>query len=186
MRPSFSALTQRATWLRDDRGATAIEFALVALPFFMLVIGIIAIGLYFFTTNALEHGVEAASRKIRTGQAQNGELTVGQFKQLVCNEAGRYISCNKLHVLVQSGEQWSDLTPEACVSNNQMTESTGQSDDMIQEYSGGAKSVVLITVCYKWDLAELFRFMNFGVGTGEGPAILQASTAFRIEPYSST
>ena len=58
-------------WQRDDRGATAIEFAMVAMPFFMFCFGILGVGLHYFSTNSLEHAVEAAARKIRTGQAQN-------------------------------------------------------------------------------------------------------------------
>ncbi len=104
-----------ARWLRNDRGATAIEFAIVAVPFFMLVLGTIGIGLYFFTTNSLEHGVEAAARKIRTGEAQKSGLTVGDFKQSVCDGAGSYIDCSKLSVLVQHASSWSALTPQSCV-----------------------------------------------------------------------
>ena len=69
-------LTKKWSALRNDSGSAAIEFAMVALPFFMFVLGIIGVGLYYFTSNALEHGVEAASRKILTGEAQKGDLTV--------------------------------------------------------------------------------------------------------------
>lgn len=184
MRSPYRSRVRSWAWLHNERGATAVEFALVAVPFFMLITGIIGMGLYFFTSNALDHGVEAAARKIRTGEAQKGDITVAQFKQLVCDEAGTYINCSKLHVLMQSAQSWSDLSPESCITDNSMSPSTGEGDDLISEYSGGAKSVVLVTVCYQWELAEVFRYLNFGVGGTSGPAILQASTAFRIEPYS--
>jgi hypothetical protein len=172
-------------WLRDERGAAAIEFAFTAIPFFMLFMGIVGMGLYFFTVNALDHGVEAAARKIRTGQAQKGDMTVSAFRKLVCDEAGSYIDCGKLTVLVQNAASWGDLDPQSCITDSSMSQSTGESDDMIEEYSGGAKSVVLVTVCYNWELAKLFRDLDFGVaGNKDGAAVLQSSTAFRIEPYS--
>jgi hypothetical protein len=171
--------------LRNDEGAAAIEFAIVAIPFFMLLLGTIGASLYFFTTVALEHGVETAARKIRTGEAQRGNLTVGGFKDLVCSEVGSYIDCNKLHVLVQNAPTWSGLSPQPCVDSNGLVPSTGSSGDIIADYTGGASSVVLITLCYPWDLAKSFEFMKLGAGPdGSGAAILQAATAFRVEPYS--
>jgi Flp pilus assembly protein TadG len=178
--------TKAPHWLRNERGAAAIEFALVALPFFLFVLGIIGVGLYFFTTNALEHGVEGAARKIRTGEAQKSALTVGQFKQMVCTEAGSYINCDKLRVLIQHASSWSAITPQACVDgNNDMVQSTGSSNDAISDYSGAASQVVLVTLCYEWDLAQSFGFLHLGKSAdGSGPAVVQAATAFRTEPYS--
>jgi hypothetical protein len=68
-----------------------------------------------------------------------------------------------------------------------MVASTGNSGDSIVDFTGGASEVVLITLCYEWDLARSFSFLKLGTGAdGAGSAILQATTAFRTEPYSST
>jgi hypothetical protein len=173
-------------WLRNERGAAAVEFGIVAVPFFLFVLGILGVGLYFFATNSLEHGAEAAARKIRTGQAQKSALTVGEFKQLVCAEAGTYIDCDKLHVLVQNASSWSGITPEPCLDENRnMTPSTGDANEGIVDYSGAASQVVLITLCYEWDLAKSFKLLKLGKNAdGSGAAVLQAATAFRTEPYS--
>ena len=177
---------ERCAWLRDDSGSAAVEFALVAMPFLLFVLGIIGVGLYFFTQNALERGVENASRQIRTGQAQTSAVTVGQFKTLLCTEAGSYIDCSKVSVIVQSATSWSGITPASCLdSNNNMSGSTGTSGELISKYTGSAKTVVLVTVCYKWDLAQLVSFLKLGSGPGgSGSAIVQAATTFRSEPYS--
>ncbi len=173
-------------WLRNERGAAAAEFAIIAVPFFLFVIGIIGVGLYFFTSNALEYGVEAAARKIRTGEAQKTALTVGAFKNLVCGAAGSYIDCSKLRVILQHAEEWGDITPTPCLDQNgNMTGSTGSSSDSVATYTGAASEVVLVTLCYQWDLAQTFSFLKMGKNTdGTGPAIVQSATAFRTEPYS--
>lgn len=185
-RPGSRLRAATAAWLGNDRGAAAIEFALVALPFFLIVLGILGVGLYFFTISSLDHGVEAAARSIRTGQAQKGAVTIGAFKQMVCDEAGSTIDCSKLNVLVQHAANWSGITPQACLdSNNKMVASTGASGDLLSAYSGSADQVVLVTLCYQWDLAQTFDFLMLGTGAnGSGSAVIQASTAFRIEPYS--
>jgi Flp pilus assembly protein TadG len=48
-------------WL-DERGATALEFAILAPVFFLLIFGIIAFGLLFWTQVGLQHGAEMAAR----------------------------------------------------------------------------------------------------------------------------
>jgi Flp pilus assembly protein TadG len=194
MQPTFSSFKRvspitaraRGKWLSDDSGSAAVEFALVALPFFLFTLGIIGIGLYFLTQNALEQGVENASRQLRTGEAQKNAITVSQFKTLLCTEAGSYIDCSKVSVLVQSSTDWSGITPASCVdSNSNMASSTGSAGDLISKYAGSSKTVVLVTVCYKWDLATLFSFLKLGSGPdGSGPAIVQAATTFRSEPYT--
>jgi Flp pilus assembly protein TadG len=45
-------------WRSDTAGVTAVEFAMVAVPFLMLLFGIITVGLFFFTTFSLENAVE--------------------------------------------------------------------------------------------------------------------------------
>jgi len=185
-RISSAPRVKTPAWLRSERGTAAVEFAIVAVPFFLFVFSIMGIGLYFFTTNALEHGVEAAARKIRTGEAQKGALTVGQFKQLVCGEAGSYIDCGKLRVIIQHAASWSGISPQACLDDKyNMVPSTGSSDDSVSDYSGEESQVVLVTLCYEWDLAQSFSFLHLGKNAdGSGPAVVQSATAFRTEPYS--
>jgi Flp pilus assembly protein TadG len=163
-----------------------VEFAIVAIPFFMLIFGVIGIGLYFFTANALENGVETAARKIRTGEAQKSDLTVDGFRDLVCSATGTYINCDKLSVVVQSAGVWGDIVPQPCLdADGNIVPSTGSEGEKVSKYTGMASQVVLVTLCYQWDLAESFGFLNFGANSdGSGAAILQAATAFRTEPYS--
>jgi Flp pilus assembly protein TadG len=47
---------------RDQRGASAVEFAILAPVFFLLIFGIIAFGLVFWTQVGLQHGAEMAAR----------------------------------------------------------------------------------------------------------------------------
>jgi hypothetical protein len=175
----------RPGWLRNEDGVAAIEFAIVALPFFLFVFGIIGIGLYFLASTSLEYGVETAARKIRTGEADKGDMSVSQFKELVCKSASSYIDCGKLAVVVQHAATWSGVSPQSCTdSNGDMVGSTGSSGEMISKYAGGASEVVLVTLCFKWDLANSFQFLKLGTGAdGSGPAIIQASAAFKSEPF---
>ncbi len=172
----------------DQDGTTAIEFALVALPFLMMAIGIIGLGLYSFTRSSLEHAVETSARKIRTGQLQtlaqtDPTATFGAFKQSICDEAASYIDCGKVTMHIQTNSDWAGVTPNGCLDTSGVqVNSSGQDGDSIGDHSGGAGDVVLVTVCYEWDMMKNVDFLNFG-DMANGGTMIQASTAFRTEPY---
>jgi Flp pilus assembly protein TadG len=184
-------------WGADRRGTTAIEFAFVAAPFFLLILGIMTVGLHFFTLNSLEHGVEAAARKIRTGQAQQSGMTLGDFRQLVCDEAGSYIKCNSnLVVHIKSGTTFTDLDPPTpCLTNGNLTASAGSATSPVSNSSGTASATVLVTACYQWDLGGslwqgIWNLLTVGpwakagsTPQSAGKIVLQAATTFRTEPY---
>jgi Flp pilus assembly protein TadG len=169
--------------LRNEDGAAALEFGLVGLPLVFFIIGVVAIGLYYLASIMLDYGAEAAARKIRTGEAEKVSMTVGQFRELVCQSAGPAIDCGKISVILQHAESWGGISPQACVDkDNNMVGSTGTTGEQVSKYSGSAGEVVLVTLCYSWDLARQFNFIDFGYGPSR-PAIIQASTAFKSEPY---
>ena len=170
--------------VRNEDGTAAVEFALVAIPFLLFVLGLLGMGLYFLASTSLEYGVEAAARKLRTGEAEKGSMSVGSFRELVCKGAGSYIDCGKVSTIVQHATTWSGIAPQSCTDGSgNMVGSTGSTGELINKYSGSASEVVLVTVCYKWDLAQQFPFLQLGSGGGSGPAIIQAATAFKSEPY---
>jgi Flp pilus assembly protein TadG len=166
---------------RDDCGFTAVEFALVAPWFLMLLFGIMAVGLFFFTTFALENAVDQAARLIRTGQAQESGMTADQFKTKVCENAPGYVDCaGKMRVNVVSGVDPSTLAPPSC------TDSGGA---LVPAASttftpGGSGNYVLVTVCYEMELASKIPFLHLGE-MGNGSALIQAATTFKTEPYGS-
>jgi Flp pilus assembly protein TadG len=190
MRSSLSLLWQHSmrraggrlkAWCSDNAGVTAIEFAMVAVPFLMLLFGIITVGLFFFTTFSLENAVERAARLIRTGQVQESGMTAAQFKEQVCVHAPAYVDCTgKMRVNVQSFADFSNVVTPSCVDNGgNLVAPAGTA------YSpGGSGQVVLVTVCYEWELAGNLPFLTVG-SMPNGSALIQASTTFRTEPYSN-
>ena len=104
----------------EEKGTTALEFAMVALPFLMLLYGIIGVGLYFFTTFSLENAIEQAARTLRTGQAQtaavSGNLSQSQaadaFKAAVCSYVPTFVDCaGKVRVNVLNFPNSAAITP---------------------------------------------------------------------------
>src|ERR1700742_3839207 len=69
-----------------EGGATAVEFAIISIPFIALLFAIFELGAMFMASSALDASIETASRQIRTGQLQTGASnSAAGFKTLVCN-----------------------------------------------------------------------------------------------------
>ncbi len=176
---------------RDESGTTAIEFAMVSLPFLMFVFGIIGIAFNFFIMNSLDKGMDNASRLVRTGQAQNSGMTVNQFKQKICEDAGagatasnKWIACSKLQVFVQKYPDWQSIAPQPCVNaSGQAVTNSASGSDQIAQYSGASSDIVLVTACYKWEMTSKLPFLRLG-NMPDGAMMMQSATAFRSEPYT--
>ena len=179
-------------WARDASGATAIELGLVIGPFILLLTGIMAVGLQFFTIHSLERGVMSAARKLKTGEAQKAGQTLADFRQMVCDEAGSLIPCDaSLVVHVKSGATFADLNPPvACVTNGKLTPSGGSAANPVSSYSGGASATVVVTACYDWDLGSALWQTIWNIvasspstATKQGKTVVSSTIAFRSEPY---
>ena len=96
---------------RSDKGATAVEFALVAPVFFLLLGVLIETSLMMFTEYAIQSGVQEAARMVRTGEMQQGSVTAANFKNKICETAGIVVDCvGKVTVLVQSDVTFAKLS----------------------------------------------------------------------------
>jgi Flp pilus assembly protein TadG len=185
MRAKF--LTRRLR--SDESGFSAVEFAIVALPFLLLLVGLVSISLYFFTNFTMESAVLNAARAIRTGQLQQGKgaysgLTTNEdkraaFKAIMCSKAPTFLDCaNRAVVLVQSSSSFGGITEPNCAKDGSMVNQTPANFD-----PGSANSVVLVTVCYAWKFGgqlPIFKISNLS----DGSMLMQASAAFRTEPFN--
>lgn len=189
-----SVVGWRSRFLRrfraDQRGATAVEFAMVATPFFLMMMGIMTVGMQYLTLHSLEHAVSEASRQIRTGQAQKAGLTVDDFRQIVCKTAEPLISCDSRLILhIRSGERFEDLVPAAqcLVDGGLAPASGGAAGDSIVNAVGEESRKVSITACYDWDMGSRLWQSIWGLisptPVEAGKTILSAATVLQTEPY---
>lgn len=106
-RPAGAGLLRRLR--RDDSGATAVEMAMIATPFFALLFAIITLGYRFFAAEALDTAAADAARTIMTGATQsNAAVTNAQtFRdQVLCSATKRifpiFMDCSKAVVDVRT------------------------------------------------------------------------------------
>src|SRR6185312_8641372 len=80
-------------FVRQQDGAVAVEFSLVAIPFLGLTFAILETALVFFAGQTLETAVTDSARLIMTGQAQDKAWTKDDFKTEVCGRIHGLFDC---------------------------------------------------------------------------------------------
>src|SRR5215469_9985438 len=79
--------------IKTECGVTMVEFALVALPFFLLLMGAFDIGFYYWGSEELENATAYGARLVRTGQVQAAGMTQAQLKGAICSQTAALVGC---------------------------------------------------------------------------------------------
>jgi hypothetical protein len=172
---------------RETNGAAAIEFAIVAPVFFMMLWAIFETGLVFFAKQTLTHGLQVTSRQIRTGAAHSSELTPAQFREMVCAQVSYLLSCepDKLYLDIQSYASFPQggLGPPVDADGKFDPENADHFDIGESGNISGGSSVVLVRAFYEWPLVTPYMGKFYADEQGGNTILLSASAAFKNEPF---
>jgi Flp pilus assembly protein TadG len=175
----FGRRTKRRTgFLADQRGALAIEFAILALPFFALVGAIIETAEVFLGSQLLDSAVQDASRLVRTGQAQGNSppYTISDFRNAVCDHLFGLFNCDNLEIKVSTVTDFADATASVPATPADLAAWTGYEP-------GTGSSIVMVQVYYKWPV--ILNFGGFSLATSsDGTHLMGAVRVFENEPFS--
>ena len=164
---------------RQQDGAAAVEFGLVAAPFLALVFAIIETAIIFFAGQALETAVADSSRLILTGQAQSQGMTAATFKNAVCAKIYGLFDCqNGVSVDVQKFSSFSNIT------NTPPIDANGNFNLTPSYNPGGPGDIVLVRLFYQYPVYVSLLGFNLSNVSG-GKRLLAATAAFRNEPYTN-
>ncbi|AXS38893.1 TadE/TadG family type IV pilus assembly protein [Breoghania sp. L-A4] len=173
-RPSFVGRLRR--FRRNESGSTAIEFALVAMPFLVLLAFLIEIGLVFFAGEVLDNAVAESARLIRTGQAQKASLDADGFKQEVMGHLPGFFSADRLSIDVKTYTSFSTWAETPLIDED---------DKLIEDFSyqtGSASQIVVMRAFYRWPMAGSYFGVDFS-DLADGTRLIASIAAFRNEPF---
>jgi Flp pilus assembly protein TadG len=172
-RPSLLRRRKRAR-----EGSTAVEFAMVALPFFILMFGILEVGVLLLLDAVVETAVSDTGRLVRTGQAQQQSLKPADIKQKLCERMSVFAAdCpSRAFIDVRVVDNFSNpLAPDPLAS--------GVFDQSKLTYlPGGPGDRVLVRIWYEHPIATPFIAQALS-HTTDHKVLLTTSLAFRNEPY---
>jgi Flp pilus assembly protein TadG len=174
-------------FVRNRDGATAVEFGLVALPFFALLFAIIETALVFWSTQVLETAVADASRKIYTGQFQGAnsdplrttDQIAAAFREEVCARVVALFDCrSKVFIDVKSfGGSFPSMGLALPVTD-------GEFDTSGFGYqSSGPNDIVVVRAAMEHKV--FLTYMNKALANlANGNRLIMAGAAFRNEPFA--
>jgi Flp pilus assembly protein TadG len=168
--------------LADRSGATAVEFAMVALPFFALLFSIMELGMMFMTATTIEAATVSAARQIRTGQLQaGGGNTAAAFKTLICNGMS-WISTGdcmaNLSVDVRTFPNFASVSVTPPITNNQIDQT------QLTYNAGAACDIVLVRAFYPYSL--ITPMLEPGLpNLGSNQRLITTAVAFRNENWQA-
>ncbi len=180
---------------RSRDGVAAIEFAILAIPFFLIVFAIIETFVAYAGEQLLENAVDTMAREIRTGQitfnkSAATDMDATAFRSAFCDEINIMLSCSggndqKLFLDVRTFTTFADMPIGI---PRQGGGSFGALDTASFGYDpGGPGSYNMVRAYYRWQIVtDLVRpyITNERPGSAEGSDYLMvATTAFANENY---
>lgn len=179
-------LPRRRGLLRDEGGVTAIEFGLLAVPFFSLIGAILETSMVFLSGQVLDSAVHDASRLIRTGQAQAEAVATGfdedTFRARVCARTfGLFGDCSGIFVRVTLVTDFASATVTPPVDWDCETDCGWTEPEVFNP--GQGSSIVLVQAYYKWPI--ILPLGSVGMANlADGRRLLGSVTVFRNEPFT--
>lgn len=167
---------------RDERGATAIEFGILALPFFTIIFAILETTMIFLAGQVLDSAVQDASRLVRTGQAQAQSYTLANFRTAVCNSLFGLFDCSKLKIKVNVVSSFSAATRTPPTKSGADCQPVCEWT-LVESFSPGVGSdVIMVQAYYKWP--TLVHLPGFNMqNQPDGSRLLGAVRVFQNEPF---
>jgi Flp pilus assembly protein TadG len=166
---------------RDEKGATAVEFGLISVPFFMLLMSTVEMALMLWTSQQMEEAVFQGSRSMLTGDSRtiysNPATAQTAFRDALCANMTLISSCPaRLKVDVQTFASFATATSNSAITAGAInTAAFG-----FQPATPSTIVVVRAVLSYPLTMSSWSQaFANLA----NGERALMANIAFRTEPF---
>jgi Flp pilus assembly protein TadG len=153
---------------RARKGTTAVEMALIAPVFFLLLMGMTEMGLMLGAQQLLENATFNTSRLAKTGYVTSGQTQGQTVNQVLNNELQSYGTLLSPANVTMTSTSYTSFT-------NSGTGTSGTTG------MGAATQIVVYTVKYPW---KLFTPMLSAIIGTNGVVNLTSQIVVRNEPYS--
>jgi Flp pilus assembly protein TadG len=174
MRHRWFALGKLAS---ETRAVVALEFAILAPVFMVLMLGIVDTGLLLTSQALLDTATADAARLIQTGQASSNGAAFGSQ---LCSEVSSMIDCSSLTYRVQTGDSFGDIPAGYTLASGAPVGFLAYPAAISAGNSGGSltNDFVVVQVAYQrpWLFAMLAPAM------GSSTELLLSTAVFENEP----
>ncbi len=179
-------------FLKNRDGVTAVEFAMVGVPFLGLLCAIFQTGMTYFEAAILQEATQVASRAILTKSAAAG-MTYGTFlSTYVCPSVSVLLNCSNLQADIESSSTMNWATAGTYDSGNFYNNAANASSTVIN--MPGTGDIAVVRIMYPMNqmaaiIAGTALVPGYGAMTtgqtilnGQPVTMLVGVYAFRVEP----
>ena len=174
-----SAFRRLLTLKRDERAATAVEFALLITPLIALILASLQLSIIFFAGQQLQSVAMASSRELMTGTAQQASETQSQYHADVCAKATTLFTCSNIMVDVQSGSSYGTISTTPITLTY---DAHGNVTNTFAYSTGNPGDIIILRVMYNWPVVGGGLLPGLANQTN-GNHLLVATSVFKTEPY---
>lgn len=193
---------RRHTWLkllrrfrRSRDGSAAIEFAILAIPYFLIIFAILETFIAFIAEQVVTSAVDTLGREIRTGNitynlGKSTDKKDVEFRQLFCNEISFMLKCDAAEVATPD-RLYLDVrsfSTFAAIPTVVTTDSGSLDTTSFAFAPGGSGSINMVRAYYYWPVTtDLVRSYVANIHrpgeTSNSDYLIVETTAFQSEDY---
>lgn len=189
---------------RNQDGATAVEFAIVAMAFLMLFMGIIEYGMFMMTQVAIESAVAQGGRLASIGASSAGCDRACNVQKVIKDKTSGFVNASALVVSANKVSSGGTSAPDICIDNPNNPNSNIPSNlpppatpnckswvevNGINNYQGvdgtnvgSAGDIIEIRASYPWKV--LFPVLGEFIGQN-GIVMISSSTVVKNEQFNN-
>lgn len=176
------ALPKLRQLFRNTRGSASIEFALLALPFSLMLFATLETCISFGAQKLLANATDDVARQLRTGQIKKPDMTEVKLKKMICDQISVIVSSDCPGLLVDLREF--PTFEEAAKIKIKYT--TGNDVDVtgFDVKPGLAGSKNMLRVFYKWPvMTDILKLM--GSSLADRKTLHFAVAIWQNEPFNN-
>lgn len=175
-------------FVRDRRGATALEFALLALPFALLVFAILESCISFAGQEVMANITDDVARQLRTGQLRPADVAGTKLTTLICGKLQIIVSTDCPQQLLVDLREYTTFADAATASfqiqNGDVVLMQGTNSQPFANTPGLAESKNMLRVFYKWPVMTDLMAKSMANLSG-GRTLHFASVTWQNEPFGN-
>lgn len=180
--------------VRSRDGTAAIEFALLAIPYFLILFAILETFVAFIAEQVVSNAVDTLSRQVRTGQITAANTDMTKFRQAFCDEISVIIKCSTSEITTPANlyldvESFANFAAIPTTIPRVSSAAGADIDPSGFKFApGGPQSTNMVRAYYRWQvMTDLLRpyLTNIRPTDGSMPTtfLIVATSAFQNENY---
>lgn len=170
---------------RNSDGATAVEFALLAIPFLLVVFAILEAGVSIAVQQLLVNATDDVARQIRTGQVTT--VSQSSLKDMICERIQSLVTsgCPGLKVDLRTYTSYQQAASQVVyvLPDNVALEMDGNSGKALKAEIGGSSAKQTLRTFYFWPLMTNLMESSMSSANNSGKILLSASQTWQNEAY---